>query len=161
MTNISTLDRRLISTSIFAFVAVLSAVMTVLWVAGKHQPALAQGDIENCKDGIVERQYDYSDKCLYSARVGQIFTLDVRIIEEHKGQEDIVIEIPYSNLRYSGAILQVYYNLAVGKAQWLPFPSTRGIYIMPDSLLLPIGSWIESGLTIGTFVRIVLLTTSE
>ena len=61
-------------------------------------------------------------------------------------------------VRASGAILQIYYNSAVGKAQWIPFPHYQGVLIMPNNLLLPVKAWIKGGLPIGAFVRVVLIT---
>ena len=120
-------------------------------------PSIAVGAVD-CVEDAMETPRNYEDQCSHRADVSSIYTVDVRIKQEHLNEREIIVEVPYANLRGSGAIIQLYYSLAVGKAQWLPLPSNRGIYIMPDALLLPVGSWIDSGLLLGSYVRIVLIT---
>ena len=70
---------------------------------------------------------------------------------------DEIIDIPYSNLRHAGAIIQIYYTVGVmGKAQWFPIPSMKGVVIMPNRLVLPIGKWKKQGLLPSTYLRVVI-----
>ena len=86
-----------------------------------------------------------------------MITIDLKIKEEHGQQDSVIVEIPYDNIRRSGVIMQLYYNSVAGKAQWVPLSDIRGIYLYPDSISLPVRSWIEQGLAPGQLVRIVLL----
>ena len=88
-----------------------------------------------------------------------LYTIDLRITKDIGNKSDFLIDINYSNIREDGAIIQVYYSNAYGKAQWVPFPFSSNIYIMPNSLLLPINRWVEQGMKIdgSWWVRIVML----
>ena len=79
----------------------------------------------------------------------------MRIKESHGDEE--LIEIPYGNLRYAGAIIQIYYNVGPwGKAQWFPMSSMDGVAIMHNGFMLPIGKWVKRGLRPGNFIRVVI-----
>lgn len=119
-------------------------------------PSIAVGAVDCVED--VRNMPEYADQCSHRAAVGSIYTVDVRLKQEHLTEQDIIVEVPYANLRGSGAIIQLYYSGVIGKSQWIPLPSSQGIYIMPNSLLLPVKLWIDSGLPLGSFVRIVLIT---
>ena len=88
-----------------------------------------------------------------------LYTIDLRITKDIGNKSDFLIDINYSNIREDGAIMQVYYSNAYGKAQWVSFPFSSNIYIMPNSLLLPINRWVEQGMKIdgSWWVRIVML----
>ena len=105
--------------------------------------------------------YEYENFSIKKTNLGSSFmyTMDLRITEDIASESDYLIDLNYSNIREDGTIMQVYYSNALGKAQWVPFPFSSNIYIMPNSLLLPIGRWIEQGMkTNGTWwVRIVML----
>ena len=99
----------------------------------------------------------FADLCVHETSVGRMITIDLKIKEEHGRQNSIIVDIPYANVRRSGVIMQLYYNSAMGKAQWVPLSDIGGIYLHPDSILLPVQSWIKRGLAPGQLVRIVLL----
>ena len=116
---------------------------------------LAEGPPINCREDAKEIPHNYEDSCVYEANVGKVFTVDLKIRESH--DDDEIIDIPYSNLRHAGAIIQIYYTVGVmGKAQWFPIPSMKGVVIMPNRLVLPIGKWKKQGLLPGTYLRVVI-----
>jgi hypothetical protein len=118
-------------------------------------PPLAKGSPINCREDAKEVPHKYEDSCIYEANVGKVITFDMRIKESHGDEE--LIDIPYSNLRHAGAIIQLYYTVGVwGKAQWFPMPSMDGVVVMNNSLMLPIGKWVKRGLLPGTFIRVVI-----
>ena len=109
-----------------------------------------QEDLDNM-DGYV-----YKDYCVYKASASNIITIDVRVKE---GENQTVFDIPYSGIRHEGILIQVYYNPGpFGKSQWFLLPYTKGIALMPNSITLPINQWVSEGLTIGGWVRVVILT---
>ncbi len=105
--------------------------------------------------------YEYENFSVKKNDLGSSFmyTIDLRITEDVGRESDYLVDLNYSNIREDGAIMQVFYSNALGKAQWVPFPFPSNIYVMPNSLLLPIGRWTEHGMkTDGTWwVRIVML----
>ena len=105
--------------------------------------------------------YKYENFSIKKTDLGSslMYTIDLRITEEVGSESDYLIDLNYSNIREEGTIMQTFYSNAFGKAQWAPFPFSSNIYIMPNSLLLPISRWIEQGMkTDGTWwVRIVML----
>ena len=109
-----------------------------------------QEDLDNM-DG-----YDYEDYCVHKATSGNIITIDVRVKE---GENQTVFDIPYDGIRHEGILIQVYYNPGpFGKSQWFLLPYTKGIALMPNSITLPINQWVSEGLTVGGWVRAVILT---
>ena len=113
---------------------------------------------KDCYEDLAEEplEYYYEDYCIYESRVGNITTIDIRIKPEGN---QTVFDIPYANLRYAGAIIQIYYSSMVfGKSQWILMPDSRGVYIHPNSISLPIDEWIEDGFPINSFIRVVFLT---
>ena len=112
----------------------------------------------NCLEDFKEEgvPYAYEDYCIYHAKVGNITTIDIKVKEE--GNE-LIYDIPYSNLRYAGAIVQIYYTVGVyGKSQWFLLPDSKGIVVMPNSILLPIDEWVKDGFPADSYVRVVILT---
>ena len=105
--------------------------------------------------------YEYENFSIKKTDLGSslMYTIDLRITEEVGSKSDYLIDVNYSNIREEGTIMQTFYSNALGKAQWVPFPFSSNIYIMPNSLLLPISRWMEQGMkTDGTWwVRIVML----
>ena len=100
--------------------------------------------------------YNYEDYCFHTVSAGKIITIDVRVKE---GENQTVFDIPYAGIRHEGALIQVYYNPgSFGKSQWFLLPYTRGIALMPNSITLPINQWITEGLTVGGWVRVVILS---
>lgn len=99
----------------------------------------------------------FADLCVHETSVGRMIMIDLKIKEEHGRQDSVIVDIPYGNIRRSGVIMQLYYNSVAGKAQWVPFSDIGGIYLQPNSILLPVQSWIKRGLAPGQLVRIVLL----
>lgn len=99
----------------------------------------------------------YSETCLHIGTADTIFTLDILLTEADLEEEEFIVDIPYPNLRYAGAILQIYYSGPLGKSQWIPIPNYTGVYLMPDELLLPVRRWIKNGLELNTHIRITLL----
>ena len=82
-------------------------------------------------------------------------TIDIRVKE---GENQTVFDIPYSSIRHEGILIQVYYNPGpFGKSQWFLLPYRKGIALMPNSLTLPINQWVSEGLTVGGWVRVVIL----
>ena len=109
-----------------------------------------QEDLDNM-DG-----YDYEDYCVHKASAGNIITIDIRVKE---GENQTVFDIPYSSIRHEGILIQVYYNAGpFGKSQWFLLPYTKGIALMPNSISLPINQWVSDGLTVGGWIRVVILT---
>ena len=102
---------------------------------------------------------DYEDYCVHKVSAGNIITIDVRVKE---GENQTVFDIPYSGIRHSGILIQVYYNAGpFGKSQWFLLPYTKGIMLMPNSITLPINQWISEGLTVGGWIRIVILASEK
>jgi len=100
--------------------------------------------------------YDYEDYCFHISSAGSLITIDVRVKE---GENQTVFDIPYDGIRHEGILIQVYYNPGpFGKSQWFLLPYTKGIALMPNSITLPINQWVSEGLTIGGWVRVVILT---
>ena len=99
----------------------------------------------------------FPNQCIHISPVSQILTIDLKIKPEHAKEEEVFIDIPYRNLRHSGVILQLYYNSAVGKAQWVSFPQTGRIFVHPNSLMLPVADWMKQGLKEGQFIRVVMI----
>jgi hypothetical protein len=117
--------------------------------------SLAEGSQINCREDAEEIPHNYEDSCVYEANAGKVFTFDLKIKESHGDGE--IIDIPYSNLRHAGAIIQIYYTVgAMGKAQWFPIPSMNGVVVMNNSLMLPMGKWKKRGMLPGTFLRVVI-----
>ena len=99
--------------------------------------------------------YDYEDYCVHKASAGNIITIDVRVKEL---ENRTVFDIPYDGIRHEGILMQVYYNPGpFGKSQWFLLPYRKGIALMPNSLTLPINQWVSEGLTVGGWVRVVIL----
>ena len=70
-------------------------------------------DLREDSDNMVG--YDYEDYCVHKASAGNIITIDVRVKE---GENQTVFDIPYSGIRHSGILIQVYYNAGpFGKSQ--------------------------------------------
>lgn len=124
--------------------------LLLLTTAAQAEPPI------DCK---ANQRGPFVDLCVHETSVGRMITIDLMIKEEHARQDSIILEIPYGNIRRSGVVMQLYYNSVAGKAQWVKFPDLdlSGIYLQPDSILLPVQSWIEQGLQPGQIVRIVLL----
>ena len=102
---------------------------------------------------------DYEDYCVHKASAGNIITIDVRVKE---GENQTVFDIPYSSIRHEGIMIQVYYNAGpFGKSQWFLFPYIKGIMLMPNSITLPIKQWVSDGLTVGGWIRVVILTSGK
>ena len=102
--------------------------------------------------------YVYKDYCVHKASASNIITIDVRVKE---GENQTVFDIPYDGIRHEGILIQVYYNPGpFGKSQWFLLPYTKGIALMPNSITLPINQWVSEGLTIGGWVRVVILTSA-
>ena len=99
----------------------------------------------------------FPDRCIHMTPVSRILTIDLRLKPEHAKEEEVFIDIPYDNLRHSGAIFQLYYSGAMGKAQWVTFPDNGDIYIQPNSLMLPVAKWMKQGLREGQFIRVVMI----
>ena len=103
--------------------------------------------------------YDYEDYCVHKATAGNIITIDVRVKE---GENQTVFDIPYDGIRHEGILMQVYYNPGpFGKSQWFLLSYTKGIALMPNSITLPINQWVSEGLTVGGWVRVVILTSDR
>ena len=103
--------------------------------------------------------YDYEDYCVHKATSGNIITIDVRVKE---GENQTVFDIPYDGIRHEGILMQVYYNPGpFGKSQWFLLSYTKGIALMPNSITLPINQWVSEGLTVGGWVRVVILTSDR
>ena len=128
----------------------LTSILALLLLA---TPAQAEPPI----DCATNQRGPFADLCVHETSVGRIITIDLKIKEAHGQQESIFVDIPYANIRRSGVIMQLYYNSAAGKAQWVPFSDIGGIYLHPNSILLPVQSWIKRGLAPGRLVRIILL----
>ena len=126
----------------------LTTILALFFLAADAQ---AQAPV----DCIDNRMGPFADLCVHEATVGRIVTIDVKVTELRAlgGQ----IEVPYRNIRSSGAIVQLYYNTIMGKAQWASLPVTQDIHLFPSSILLPVDNWIERGLDPEQIVRIVLL----
>ena len=122
--------------------------LLLLTTAAQAEPPI------DCK---ANQRGPFADLCVHETSVGRMITIDLKIKEEHGRQGPIIVDIPYTNIRRSGVVMQLYYNSVAGKAQWVPFSDLRGIYLHPDSILLPVQSWIKQGLVPGQLVRIVLL----
>ena len=93
-------------------------------------------------------------KAMYEAEVGNITTIDIKIKAEGNA---LNYDIPYSNLRYRGAIVQIYINGAFGKDQWVAMPFLRGVFLMSNSIHLPIDEWVEDGFPVGKYIRVVII----
>ncbi len=110
---------------------------------------------------VNAHSFDYKDFSISKKDIGEsyIYTADLRITDKIVEEGDFIVDFEYSHIRHDGLIMQVYYSNAMGKAQWSQFPFPNGIYIMPSSLLLPIGEWIEHGMKSdgSWWVRIVML----
>lgn len=134
-----------------------------------YRKAAEQGDQEASRraehvksmmspEDALSGEFDYTNQ----SKVGKIYTFDIKITDEYAnlGPEKVVIfDIPYSNLRTTGAIIQIYYSVGVvGKAQWFLLDGYDGAIIMPSSIHIPLGKWIASGLRKGYILRVVLLT---
>ena len=112
--------------------------------------------LEDKKEGAEGGGYAYDDYCVYKSKVGNIITIDVRV---KAGENQTVFDIPYDNIRHAGVITQVYYNQGpFGKSQWFLLPYTRGIGLFAGSVTLPINEWVNNGITIGAWIRVVILT---
>ena len=99
----------------------------------------------------------FADLCLHETSLQRMITIDLKIKEDHGRQDTVIVDIPYANIRRSGVIVQLYYNSVLGKAQWVSLSDIVGIYLHPNSISLPVQSWIKRGLSPGQLVRIVLL----
>ena len=110
----------------------------------------------NCLEDFTEEEgpYVYEDYCIYQAQVGNITTIDIKIKAEGNA---LNYDIPYSNLRYRGAIVQIYINGAFGKDQWVAMPFLRGVFLMSNSIHLPIDEWVEDGFPVGKYIRVVII----
>ena len=64
---------------------------------------------------------------------GCLSTIDIRMTERIANQDDLIIDYNYQSIKDEGITMNVYYAQAMGKAQWTPFTSMRGIYIMRSS----------------------------
>jgi len=89
-------------------------------------------------------------------------TYDIKIIDEYltySKEESLMLEIPYSHIRNDGVITQLYYSVGiVGSAQWYVLQDTNGIVFHPNSISLPMGKWIDSGLRAGYIIRLVIMS---
>ena len=103
--------------------------------------------------------YGYEDYCVHKASAGNIITIDVRVKE---GENQTVFDIPYNGIRHEGVLIQVYYNPGpFGKSQWFLLPYTKGIALFPGSITLPINEWVSEGLTVGGWIRVVILASEK
>lgn len=90
---------------------------------------------------------------------GCLTTIDIKITERLAEQSDLIIDYDYGKIRKEGVLMNVYYSNVAARAQWTDFPSPSNIYLMPSSIFIPIGRWVQNGMkTDGTWwARIVLL----
>ena len=114
----------------------------------------------NCLEDFKEEggPYVYDDRCIYQSKIGNIITIDIKVKEE---DNELIYDIPYHNLRYAGAIVQIYISGAFGKSQWFAMPFLRGVIIMPGSIHLPIDEWVEDGFPVDNYLRVVILTSES
>jgi len=102
---------------------------------------------------------DYEDYCVHKASAGNIITIDVRVKE---GVNQTVFNIPYIGIRHEGVLIQVYYNAGpFGKSQWFLMPYSNNIALFPGSITLPINEWVSEGLTVGGWIRVVILASEK
>jgi hypothetical protein len=126
-----------------------------LGASGASSSAELLEQTENIPDCIESKMGPFPDLCFHTSRVNEIITIDLKIKENYANEESVSVILPYNNLRYSGAIVQLYYNGVAGKSQWVTFPNPGGVYLMPGAIMLPVQKWIERGLKPGKIIRIV------
>ena len=118
-----------------------------------------------CLSNIQYTSADQSDFTVFNENksIGCVTTIDINITKKLAEQNDLIIDYNYEDIRTNGVIMNVYYSNAVGKAQWTEFPSPSNIYLMPNSILLPLKRWIKNGMqTNGKWwVRVVMLKGGE
>jgi len=111
-------------------------------------------DIPDCIDSKIG---PFPDLCFHTSPVREIITFDLKIKEDHAREESVTVLLPYAEIRYSGAIVQLYYNGVAGKSQWVTFSDTGAVYLMPGAIMLPVKKWIERGLKPGKIIRVVVM----
>jgi len=115
---------------------------------------------------LQANEFAYTNK----STVQNIYTFDIDITEEYKKlseKDTVMFDIPYSNIRTTGVIIQMYYSIGVsgnslaGKSQWHIYNDMNGIVLNPNVITLPIGRWMAHGLLPTYKVRIVILTSKK
>ena len=141
--------------SVLLAITLLPIAFMLLPIAFKSWSEVTQPPV-NCLEDFTEEEgpYVYEDYCIYEAQVGNITTIDIKIKAEGNA---LNYDIPYSNLRYRGAIIQIYINGAFGKDQWVAMPFLRGVFLMSNSIHLPIDEWVEDGFPVGKYIRVVII----
>ena len=85
-------------------------------------------------------------------------TIDITVTGDWLNKQDDVIEINgYPNIRQQGFTMDMFYsNAGLGKAQWTEM-DTRGVYVMPAGIYLPVSQWKQNGMQAGWHLRISML----
>ena len=112
---------------------------------------LIPNPVEASNQDVTVSNSDLSNGCLT--------TIDVNLTKNLAKNDDLIVDYDYGEIRREGVIMNVYYSNILGRSQWTDFPSPSNIYLMPNSVLLPISRWIKDGMqTDGMWwVRVVLL----
>ena len=129
----------------------------LLGTMGASSSAELLEQTENTPDCIENKMGPFPDLCFHTSFVKEIITVDLKIKKDHANEESVTVILPYDNIRYSGAIVQLYYNGIAGKSQWVTFSDTGSVHLMPSAIMLPVKRWIERGLKPGTIIRVVVM----
>jgi hypothetical protein len=114
--------------------------------------------LEACSVAVLKGPFKYPDACMEESMAMRMVTVDVQITKDRADEEFFSIEFRFGRIRSAGSIIQIFYTVGVmGKAQWFLLNDMGNIVVMPSSLMLPFRKWVEQGLQVGTFVRVVII----
>ena len=109
----------------------------------------------------VSAAFVYEDYSVSTESIGGngcITTVDFQMTDELIKEEDLIIDYANQTIRQQGMTIQVFYsNAGLGKSQWTPMSTYSGIYIMPSSILLPVGRWVQNGMEKNWWIRVVIV----
>lgn len=141
-------------------ILLLSAGLLALQITAAQASDLIQlKDLEPCSAAVSRgAPFKYPDACKDESTPLHMVTVDLLVTEDRVNDEFLLVEMPYGEIRSTGLIIQIFYTVGVlGKAQWFPLGSMRGVVVMPDTIHLPVRDWVNSGLKVGSFVRVVVI----
>jgi hypothetical protein len=133
--------------------------------AGKSETSessseITSGPYPNCANATRAHPYNYENICAREVEARMV-NIDIIVTEELTQSEIYFVQVPYLDIRDTGVMFQMYYSVRYGKSQWFPFSGMYSTAFHNGSLGLPIAEWVKNGLPIGTFLRVVLMTSSK
>ena len=88
-----------------------------------------------------------------------MYTIDFRLTDAIVAADpELIVDQPSGiDIRGPGVLIQLQYAQAFGKAQWATMPFDGGVYLHPASVVLPVSEWVQSGLELPAWIRLLVV----